>query len=120
MFAYLRVTYMPLSGNSISGTMEIAKKFFPGGQTTQAFEWKGENGIYDGGTWEWGKDRYGFVAMMLTSNLSKRMLGTLKGNTWNSAPTPPIEPWFRNGSKGFFTYIPSPGITQLCDWYWIR
>lgn len=116
MFVHLNVRYMYLDGKTSSGTLEIAKKTFPGGQITQTFEWRGE-GSSDGGTWEWGKDSHGFVAMMLTSNITKTLVGRLKANAWNKDPLPPFEPWFRTGSAGYFTYFSPTGKEFICDWW---
>ncbi len=116
MFVYLNVTYMNLYGKITSGTLEIAKKTFVGGQTTQTFEWRGGNGTSDGGMWEWFYDKNGFVAMKLTSNLTQKHIGSLKENSWNKNPLPPIEPWFKRGAKGYFTYVQPTGKEFICDW----
>ncbi len=117
MFIYLYVTNMDMKGKVIGGTLEIAQKKFSGDQVTQVFEWRGENGTSDGGTWEWSKDSDGFVAMMLTSNKTGTLIGELiSADFWGKAPLPPIEPWFKNGSTGYFTYILPTGKELICQW----
>lgn len=116
MFIYLYVSHMNLSGKTIGGTLEIAQKKFSDGQVTQVFEWRGENGTSDGGTWEWSKDSDGLVAMMLTSNKTGTLIGILTSDSWGKAPLPPIEPWFKNGAHGYFVYIQPAGKDFICEW----
>lgn len=120
MFVYLSVRYMSFKGNLTTGVLEISRKKFSNGQTTQTFEWRGGNGTNDGGTWEWFYDSDGFVAMKLNSNITKTFVGSLKENSWMKSPLPPIEPWFKRGSEGFFTYIQPTGKKFICDWKMIN
>jgi hypothetical protein len=116
MFVYLSVRYMNFFGKVTTGTLEIGKNQPSSGSDGQYFEWRGGNGTSDGGTWEWFYDSDGFVAMKLTSNLTKTIIGSLKENSWHKNPLPPIEPWFKKGSEGFFTYIQPTGKKLYCDW----
>ncbi len=116
MFVYLNVTHITLYGKITSGTLEIGKNQPYDSFVGQYFEWRGGNGTSDGGTWEWYYDKNGFVAMKLTSNLTKKHIGSLMENSWNKNPLPPIEPWFKRGAKGYFTYIQPTGKELICNW----
>ncbi len=119
MFVYLYVRHIDFYGKITAGTLEIARKRFPG-QTTQVFEWRGENGSSDGGTWDWNHNQYGFVAMVLTSNNSGGFVGELTAHDhWGKSPLPPLEPWFKYGVRGGFRYVLPTGKELFCEW-WLK
>ena len=118
MTAYLRLRNMDMWGKVVSANLQIGVNQGMDGNPLGWFEIKGDNAGADGGTWEWGRNRYNFVCIKLTSNKFKTIIGELTSRDWGKGIVPPQQPFFRQSSEGYFQYIfPGYGRGISCDWW---
>lgn len=121
MSVYLRLKSMDLWGTVSYSNLEVGINEGADGNKIGWFEIKGDNGVSDGGTWDWGRDEDNFVCIKMTSNKFKAIILHLRANDWGKGVVPPHQPYFKqNSAGGFQFFFPGYGKSIYGDWWFVK